>query len=300
MRSGYPPGEKRMPLRICSQPSRLMLKVDEWRITQDTTRNLAPPADLDCTCPIILDLRSVGFIEPFGLVYLYWLIRELINRGATEVTVQAPQSDDVENYLVRMHFAQSLGGFQEVAFQPDLSQRMVRERELSDRLVEVTTFTLLDDDQVRQLTSNVMETILTHGGVLPVEARYLRLGLVELLSNIEVHSQTRTGVLTVQRYGSIVQIALGDGGIGIPAALRGVVGPLPDDETVLRALDTHVSSRAGRGGLGLPMIVQAIRETRGYMGIRSGQAHATVSRYGTDARCDCTPLPGTLVEIIWI
>ncbi|MGH7559144.1 MAG: hypothetical protein ACREMD_15465 [Gemmatimonadota bacterium] len=278
-----------------------MLQIDERSITQDTTRNLAPPADLDCNRPIVLDLRPVGFVEPFGLVYLYWLVRSLVDRGGAPVTIRPPRSRDVRNYLVRMHFPQAFSEVERVVFDPDLSRVVVRETDLRERLLEVTTFTLLDDDQVRQLTGDVMETILTRGEDLPVETRYLRLGLIELLSNIEVHSQTRSGILTVQRYGSSeVHIALGDGGIGIPEALRDVVGPLPDDEMVLQALDPHVSSRPGRGGLGLPTIVEEIKKTRGFMGIRSGRAHVKVSRNGAVSRCDCIPLPGTQVEIVWI
>lgn len=291
-----------MPLHVERYPEGLLLQIREERISEDTTCRLAPGEDVECDCRMVLDLRDVTFVEPFGLVYLYWLVRSLFDRGAERVTVLLPESEDVRNYLIRMHLPQSLAGASRVRFRPDLEDLRVRERDLTDRLVELTPFTVENDDEVRMQTSEIMETILSHADDLSIEAGYLRLGLVELLSNIEVHSRTRMGVVAVQRYtDGRVRIAVGDGGIGIPNALRGTVGDLPDDEVVLRALQPDVTSRVGRGGLGLPMLVDAIHETRGYMVIRSGRAHIRVrSREEIAARCDCIPIPGTQIEVLWV
>ncbi|HUP00427.1 MAG TPA: ATP-binding protein [Gemmatimonadota bacterium] len=243
-------------------------------------------------------MNHVEFIEPFGLIYLYWLIRDLLDRGASKVLVELPDSLDVRNYLVRMHFPAAVSDLP-VGFRPPIEQLQLSERDLADKLLEVSIFELKNDDQVEDLTQRIFETIVMRGKDLEISGEYLRLGLGELLSNIESHSQSREAIVTVQRYNQRVQIAVGDGGIGIPAALEGRLGTLSDAEMVLRALDPHVSSRIGRGGLGLPMIVEAVREHGGYLGIRSGAAHVYAGDRGISARESCSPLPGTLVEIVW-
>lgn len=289
------------PLLVERRPEGLLLCMDESHVSEQTTHQLAPDPSVDCACRVVLDLRNVRFIEPFGIIYLFWMVGTLLNRGAERVTIMPPDSEDVRNYLVRMHFPQLFSDETRVRFRPvDIANRRVRERNLSERLVEATRFALENDDEVRALTASVMETILSQAGELSVETRRLRLGIVELLSNVEVHSQTGSGLLTVQTYaGGRVQIAIGDGGIGIPAALRDVVGDLPDDQTIRCALERNVSSRVGRGGLGLPSIVEEVEATDGYMVIRSGCAQVKVGSGEVSSRNDCTPILGTQIEILW-
>lgn len=136
-----------MPLHVERHPQGLLLQIQEERIAEDTTCHLAPGNDVDCDCRVVLDLRLVTFVEPFGLVYLYWFVRSVIDRGAERVTVLLPDSSDVRNYLIRMHLPQALAATGPVRFRPTLPDLAVRERDLTDRLVELTAFTVENDDE---------------------------------------------------------------------------------------------------------------------------------------------------------
>jgi len=268
------------------------------RLDQTTTTRLAPSKGAVCGCPVTIDLRHIKFIEPFGIIYLYWLIDYLLSENASRVIVEV--SGDVRNYLVRMDVPKAFEGNPRVEFKPDLHLIRLFRRDLKDRLVELQTFHLNNDDDVEDLTGKVMDVIKSRKNDIEDLHYCLYLSISELLSNIEVHSGSKIGTLVVQSYDSRVYIAIGDGGIGIPNKLRNQKPEWSDAELIEYALQPQVSSRPGRGGgMGLTILSDAVKKSGTRMVIRSGCGHVFVAKDKKARRNDCAPLPGTIVEVVW-
>ena len=267
------------------------------RLDHRTTIRLAPSEGTVRGCPVTIDLRGIRFVEPFGITYLYWLIDYLLAEKASHVTVKV--SWNVQNYLIRMDFPKAFETNPEVEFRPNLHLIKLFRRNLSNQLVELKKFHLRNEDDVEDLTGKVMDVIDNRRPDLRRINYQLYLAISELLSNIESHSWSRKGTLVVQSYGQQVYMAIGDGGKGIPNKLRDQRPKLSDAELIEYALEPLVSSRRGRGGMGLTELSNAVRECGSYMAIRSGCGHVIVTKYGNTRRNDCAPLPGTLVEVAW-
>jgi hypothetical protein len=213
------------------------------------------------------------------------------------VDIALPDDPDISNYLVRMRLPDAFESDDRIRFH---NVPQVRERDLPGRLVELTSLQVDNDDEVEEQTSRLMEVILTQRPDLRSRHGELSVTISELLSNIQVHSQTREAALAVQAYpqqGSVV-LAFGDGGIGIPGALKPHLGEdLSDVQVIARALEPGTTSRRGLGGMGLTELADIVAEGGEYMAIRSGNGHLVVASEGRREEEACHPLPGTLVEV---
>lgn len=83
-------GRNRLPIEVFQANDHTELLVNEARLKQSTTTQLVPQIEIDRE--VVLRLDQVRFIEPFGLVFLYWLVRDLLRRGAPRVLVRGGSS----------------------------------------------------------------------------------------------------------------------------------------------------------------------------------------------------------------
>lgn len=275
--------------------TRLRFHVDKLRTGR--TLHLVPPLSDDLGRYISIHLEDLNFVEPFGLIYLFWYLRWIGGR-ASDLQVVLPQNRDILTYLKRMHLPESVDDMHQVSFIPRIDSWMISEADLPGQLVELEIFEVSDDDAVYELAGKTVEIILSRDRDVRVSNELLHLTLTEVISNIEVHSGTRIGALAVQRYGDRVHMAFGDGGVGIPSALRSAGLEGTDRELVEEALREHVTSRRGGGGMGLTDLAHAVRRAGSHMDVRSGQGHVRIGRGGF-SRDDCGALPGTMIEVVW-
>lgn len=289
------------PIRIEERDERTIIFVRTPELTHATTRNLAVDlegVDVDGR-NVGIELRPVGFIRPFGLIYLYWYIRSLLEEyGARRVDVVLdPHNYDLCNYLKRMKLPDVFGDEWPVTIYP-IQNRQLQESDLSDSLVELTSFRVDHDNEVERRTVQTLEVLFTQRPSLYERADQLHYTVSELLSNIHAHSGTRVAVLAAQTYGATVELAFGDGGIGIPSALRPHLDcNFSDGQYVRKALEPGVTSRVGGGGTGLTQLRETVEEEDGHLVIRSGTGEVVVEGGHPPDVERCRPLPGTLVEV---
>ena len=288
-------------IRVEERPDRTIFFFQVRALNHDTTRDLVPAlAGVALEgCRAGIELRPLEFVCPFGLVYLYWYVRWLLDTmGARHVDIVLDGAKrDLCNYLKRMRLPDVLGS--RVTIYP-IQELELRERDLTDSLLELNAFRIDDDNEVELRASQTLHVILAQRPDLESRREHLHLAISELLSNIEVHSHTREAALAVQTYQDRIELAFGDGGRGIPAALGTRLGSgLTDLEFIRRALEPGISSRPGGGGYGLTQLLEAAQEEGGRLTIRSGRGQLSVGPQGEEAHGSCTPIPGTIVEVVF-
>lgn len=287
------------PVRIEEREDRTIFFFGVSELTHRSTRMLVP--DLSGVRlrdrSVGLELRPVSFVRPFGLIYLFWYIRWLLDeREVRRVDVVLdPSNRDLCNYLKRMKLPDVFGG-DPVTIYPiqDLS---LQESELADSLVELNSFRVDDDNEVERRTIETLQVITSQRPDLRGRAEQLHVTISEMLSNIHVHSGTRRAALAVQTYQNAVELAFGDAGIGIRAALQNHVEGMDTDVDYIRtALEPGVTSRPGGGGYGLTQLREMVEEEGGRLVLRSGRGHVVTgpNEWEDDS---CTTLPGTLTEV---
>jgi len=277
----------------------IVIRLQSRTLNLQTTRVLAPDVtDTELARrPTVIDARAVEFVESFGLVYLYWFIRRLLSAGADEVDVFLDDSNtELCNYLKRMELAEAFGSAPVCI--PALEGLHLRRRALATVVVELCVFGLENDNEVEQKASELQYVIVNQRPDLAVHAENLHGILSEVLSNIEVHSETREASVAVQTYSDRIELAFGDGGRGFQAALRPILdGDFTDVNVIEEAVRMGVSSRPTRGGTGLWELCEIVRESGGQLAIRSGSGQLIIRRTSRSRFNDCNPLPGALVAM---
>jgi len=246
---------------------------------------------------IDVDLSKIEFFEPFGLVYAYVVVRQLHADGAREVSVVLP-TGDVGNYLDRIDFTRALLALPNTSLRNLMSSN---KNDRSDRLLEFESFTVSNDDEVEELASRMRRIITTQAPEARAIGEQIHMTLAELISNVEVHSDTREGVAVAQTINGRVHICIADAGVGIPSRIRSLDPTLRDAACIEEATKARVTTRLGRGGMGLTELRTEIREGGGRLSIRSGSGMVDFYRSGASASFDdLTPFRGTIVEACWV
>lgn len=274
------------------------------RLTRSGCRRVGVPEGIDLDGRRVgLNLRSVSFVTPFGLVFLYWYVRDLVdNRGVREIVVAEPQDDGVATYLLRMRFPHAFRDDDRVQM-PELEDRSINRRDRSTELVELETLHVDHDNEVHRQAERLIEVILAQSEVASERKYEVWYTLSEVLSNIQVHSETREAALAVQSYRNGLELAFGDGGVGIPSKMAGHPA-LPDDPTdadiIRTAMERTVTSRRDLGGTGLSDLREIAVEA-GRLAIRSGDGEVEVTEIQNGPsdrlRSNCGDLRGTLVGV---
>jgi len=224
-----------------------------------------------------IDLRSVGFVDPYGMVSLIILAKSL-SLKSIEVKIFLPDSQDVLNYLERMDFFKEVPSC--INFDKDISYLQYNIRNPSESLKEVKKICREED---------VVDIVDTFANILVTRHRFNRQTvnkfseiMIETFQNIPQHSSSSTddyepeGIAAIQDYKDHIYLALGDAGIGIKTSLlqnpRYRRMALDDTRAIANVLKYGFSRYdvPGRGG-GLQRVLSIVTRFNGQLLIRSMQ-----------------------------
>jgi hypothetical protein len=259
---------------------------------------------------VLVDARHVRWADPYGMIGLLALGKQLGNGGARPV-LHLPESADVVSYLGRMGFVGAAGDFFEVHGAP----RARRTGGSSNVLLEITPIRSYDD--VQHVVGNVQDRA---SAILTEKLHYRSTDAVafsiihsEVCQNIMEHAETG-GWVGVQTYNwakrlgrQVVVIAVMDLGIGFRGSLAkehaARFGDRWSDATALEAAFIHGVTRfrdPGRGQ-GLKQIRSRVGRWGGKVAIRSGTARIAQIPEWDDAppmQTDLAPFPGSQILIV--
>ncbi len=255
--------------------------------------------------PVVLDLRTIEFVEPAGLCGLAALLEYLIPR-CEEVNL-ALAGRDVPAYLERMNFFRLFGG--RVRTNVDVASLEERRRHNPGTLQELVNFHT--EQQIPGIIERISE-ILENQGYRLKERVAICSVLSEVCANAAEHGASSFGayaavqayhhiVSGARRRGEEVLLAIADGGVGVRQTLSR--NPKYDEHTTtdndaLRlALEMGVSATGeiGRGG-GLALVARIAADSGGSLSLRSGTGRVTVYEDRKNSR-NVPQFPGTFVRV---
>ena len=255
--------------------------------------------------PVVLDLRTVEFVEPAGLCGLAALLEYLAPR-CEEVNL-ALAGRDVPAYLERMNFFRLFGG--RVRTNVDVASLEERRRHNPGTLQELINFHT--EAEIPGIIERISE-ILENQGYRLRERVAVCSTLSEVCANAAEHGVSSFGAYAaVQAYHHIVSgprrrgeevlIAIADGGVGVRETLSRNPAlaeyTTTDNDALRHALEMGVSGTGeiGRGG-GLALVAQIAARSGGSLSLRSGTGRITVYQNRKNSR-NVPPFPGTFVRV---
>ncbi|HSL01469.1 MAG TPA: hypothetical protein VK869_14135 [Rubrobacteraceae bacterium] len=255
--------------------------------------------------PVVLDLRSVEFVEPAGLCGLAALLEYLTPR--CEEVGLALAGRDVAAYLERMDFFRLFGD--RIRTNVDVALLEERRRHNPGTLQELINFH--NEEEIPGIIERISE-ILENQGYRLKERVAICSTLSEVCANAAEHGASPFGAYAaVQAYHHIVSgprrrgeevlIAIADGGVGVRETLSR--NPAYSDHTTTdtdalrHALEMGVSGTGeiGRGG-GLALVAMIAARSGGSLSLRSGTGRVTVYENRKNSR-NVPLFPGTFVRV---
>jgi hypothetical protein len=252
--------------------------------------------------PVVVDLRTVEFVEPAGLCALAALLEYLCAR--CEVVDLALTGRDVPAYLERMNFFRSFG--ERVRTNADVASLEERKRHNPGTLQELINFHA--EEEIPGIIERISE-ILENQGYRLRERVAICSTLSEVCANAAEHGVSSFGAYAaVQAYHHIVSgprrrgeevlIAIADGGVGVRETLsrnpKYAEHTTTDNDALRHALEMGVSATGeiGRGG-GLALVAGIAARAGGSLSLRSG---VTVYENRKNSR-NVPEFPGTFVRV---
>jgi hypothetical protein len=248
--------------------------------------------------PVVVDLRTVEFVEPAGLCALAALLEYLCAR--CEVVDLALTGRDVPAYLERMNFFRSFG--ERVRTNADVASLEERRRHNPGTLQELINFHA--EEEIPGIIERISE-ILENQGYRLRERVAICSTLSEVCANAAEHGVSSFGAYAaVQAYhhrGEEVLIAIADGGVGVRETLsrnpKYAEHTTTDNDALRHALEMGVSATGeiGRGG-GLALVAGIAARAGGSLSLRSGSGRVTVYENRKNSR-NVPEFPGTFVRV---
>ncbi len=261
---------------------------------------------------VMLDLRSVEFVEPSGICGLAALLEFLIPRSG-EVGI-ALSGRNVPAYLERMNFFRIFGD--RVRTNADVKALEERRRGNPGTLQELVNFH--SEEEIPGIINRISE-ILENKEYRLRERAAICATLSEICANAVEHGASPFGAYAAvqayqhivsgrhggprsrERRGEEVLIAIADGGVGVRETLSRnpeyVELTQTDNDALRHALKMGVSGTGeiGRGG-GLAVVGQISARAGGSLSLRSGAGRITFYGDRTNSR-NVPPFPGTFVRV---
>jgi hypothetical protein len=256
--------------------------------------------------PVVLDLRSVEFVEPSGICGLAALLEFLILRSDEVGLVLS--GHNVLAYLERMNFFRIFGD--RVRTNADVSALEERRRGNPGTLQELVNFH--SEEEIPGIISRISE-ILENKEYRLRERAAICATLSEICANAVEHGASPFGAYAAvqayqhivsggrERRGEEVLVAIADGGVGVRETLsrnpKYTEYTETDNDSLRHALKMGVSGTGeiGRGG-GLAVVSQIAARAGGSLSLRSGAGRVTFYGDRTNSR-NVPPFPGTFVRV---
>jgi hypothetical protein len=255
--------------------------------------------------PVVVDLRTVEFVEPAGLCGLAALLEYLCER-CEDVSLEL-SGRDVAAYLERMDFFRLFGD--RIATNADVAALEERQRTNPGTLQELVNFHT--EEEIPGIIHRISE-ILENQGYRLRERVAICSTLSEVCANAAEHGVSSFGAYAaVQAYHHIVSgsrrrgeevlIAIADGGVGVRETLsrnpKYAEQTATDNEAMRHALEMGVSGTGeiGRGG-GLALVAGIAARSGGSLSLRSGKGRVTVYQNRKNSR-NVPEFPGTFVRV---
>ena len=239
-----------------------------------------------------VDLRSVRFVDPYALLLLELLVREMAEQQST-LRIEWPDSPVVRRWMTGWGLC-APGG----APPPPPTTRDAR-----SALQPITTIT--DEGGIGRVVDGFHHRLAERYPLTESSRRTLTAMMIELFQNIPHHSNATGevddphGIAAMQDYEDSIFLSIADKGVGLRGSLglrEGYDGVT--DSQALNAILRDGLSRfadAGRGGE-LKRIVGVIRSWDGVFALRSGSALLYFDERGGDIY-DVPHFPGVQLAI---
>ena len=265
--------------------------------------------------PLELDLSTVGFFDPYGIVALVVFLQSL-PPSALPVAFKMnefplakgrnPSERGAVNYLTQMGFWEEVGS--RLAVPHALLPVRPQFSEDKNVLIDVTIMHTRDAINVMMRKSGELLQTL---GFSPVAKMHVLQVLSEVSGNVLDHAQSEIGgVVTSQTYRSrrsdirYLVMSIGDAGMGVRSSLgsnQKMSGRLDSDASALGVAVGLGNSRFGNGGRGggLPSVLEIAKRYGGSVAMRSG--HGALAYRGEDDQKRVFEAPfqiGTQVRIM--
>jgi hypothetical protein len=254
---------------------------------------------------VVLDLRTVEFVEPAGLCGLAALLEYLIPRCG-EVNL-ALAGRDVPAYLERMNFFRLFGG--RVRTNVDVASLEERRRHNPGTLQELVNFHT--EQEIPGIIERISEILENQDYRLRERVAICSI-LSEVCANAAEHGASSFGayaavqayhhiVSGARRRGEEVLVAIADGGVGVRETLsrnlKYAEHTTTDTDALRLALEMGVSGTGeiGRGG-GLALVARIAADSGGSLSLRSGTGRVTVYEDRKNSR-SVPQFPGTFVRV---
>jgi hypothetical protein len=246
--------------------------------------------------PVVVDLRTVEFVEPAGLCGLAALLEFLCGR-CESVSLTLP-GRDVPAYLERMNFFRIFGD--RIMTNADVGSLEERRRHNPGTLQELINFHT--EEEIPGIIRRISE-ILENQGYRLRERVAICSTLSEVCANAAEHGVSSFGAYAaVQAYHHIVSgsrrrgeevlIAIADGGVGVRETLsrnpKYAEETATDNEALRHALEMGVSGTGEIGGIAA--------RSGGSLSLRSGTGRVTVYESRKNSR-NVPQFPGTFVRV---
>lgn len=243
-------------------------------------------------------LEDVKFIDPYGLVGL-WCVLRYLKRRHHAVVVIPPTDRELQGYLRRMNFpavTSPIAGLEGTVGGRGSSGP-------SDVLLEMTPIEQQADVEqvIRNMLGRIRRILESELGYGERDVTAFCTVLAEACTNIFDHSED-IGVVAAQRYRQrggtrYVIVGVADLGIGIRRSLATryrQAARWSHIQAIVNALQKEYSRHPDRG-LGLFMVSKIVGEYRGSLHLRSGDARLYLRHRAR--RLAAGPFPGTQLAV---
>ena len=252
--------------------------------------------DCDGTMPdeVDIDFGKLRFIEPAGVTFLRNFISWLIDRKVDVYFFNHDLNSDPVRFLDdSLFFQQHLG---------EKLRRSARPRETTKPLVSIESSQGHD-----WLRSELMPWLKLRLNLTRASLDRFQVCVSEIFNNIKDHSTRSSGVIFCQHFPrkELVNIAVTDFRVGIPAKVREIHPRLDDNRAILKSTEEGFTTKTtpGYAGAGLDYLINTVVVVNGgRVHIYSLFGHVSFSRVSGTVRPNWSRTtgycPGTTVDIV--